>query len=131
MHEIEVNRASNMIDPSLTIWGWEIPVYLFLGGVTAGIMILAPLVRRRSGAEPSRCVRLERCGDGVVDVGEECDDGTVTDEDGCSAACRDESADMGAEGCACVTGAQDVPWAPVAGVALVSLPLMRRRRRSR
>jgi formate-dependent nitrite reductase membrane component NrfD len=58
MHEIELNRASNMIDPSLTIWGWEIPVYLFLGGVTAGIMILAPLVRRRGGTPPSRWARL-------------------------------------------------------------------------
>jgi formate-dependent nitrite reductase membrane component NrfD len=28
-------------DPQLHVWGWEIPVYLFLGGFTAGIMVLS------------------------------------------------------------------------------------------
>jgi MYXO-CTERM domain-containing protein len=79
------------------------------------------------GAEPSRCAPLERCGDGVIDVGEECDDGNVTDEDGCSAACREETTGEG-EGCACAAGAQDLPWAPVFGLVLLSLPLLRRRR---
>ncbi len=32
------------------------------------------------------------CGDGVVDAGEECDDGNNVDGDGCSAQCRNESA---------------------------------------
>lgn len=58
MNEIELNRASNLIDPQLAIWGWEIPVYLFLGGVTAGIMIMTPLVQARSKGEPSRWARL-------------------------------------------------------------------------
>ncbi len=26
------------IDPFLNIWHWEIPVYLYLGGLSAGIM---------------------------------------------------------------------------------------------
>ena len=30
-----------MIDPSLTVWGWEIPVYLFLGGMVAGMMLIS------------------------------------------------------------------------------------------
>ena len=30
-----------MIDPALHVWGWEIPVYLFLGGLVAGLMILS------------------------------------------------------------------------------------------
>ena len=47
MTEIELNRMSHQIDPTLHIWGFEIPVYLFLGGIVAGIMILTPLVRRR------------------------------------------------------------------------------------
>jgi len=34
-------RFNPKIDPSLAIWSWEIPVYLFLGGLTAGIMIIA------------------------------------------------------------------------------------------
>jgi len=29
-----------MVDPSLHVWGWEIPVYLFLGGWVAGSMVL-------------------------------------------------------------------------------------------
>ena len=31
-------RYNAKVDPSLAIWSWEIPVYLFLGGLTAGIM---------------------------------------------------------------------------------------------
>ncbi|MCF6170027.1 MAG: polysulfide reductase NrfD [Bacteroidales bacterium] len=31
------------IDPYLSIWHWEIPVYLFLGGLAAGIMFFAGL----------------------------------------------------------------------------------------
>jgi len=46
MNEVEINRASNLIDPHLVIWGWEIPIYLFLGGLTAGIMILSALLSR-------------------------------------------------------------------------------------
>jgi len=34
---------------SLPVWGWEIPVYLFLGGVAAGLMILSALASRRIG----------------------------------------------------------------------------------
>ncbi len=47
MNEIEINRASHLIDPNLHIWGLEIPLYLFLGGLTAGIMILAPLMGQK------------------------------------------------------------------------------------
>jgi formate-dependent nitrite reductase membrane component NrfD len=45
--ELERFRDTHLIDPTLHIWGWEIPVYLFLGGVTAGIMILTALIGRR------------------------------------------------------------------------------------
>ena len=31
------------IDPSLNIWHWQIPVYLFLGGLAAGILFFAAL----------------------------------------------------------------------------------------
>lgn len=40
MNEIDVARHSRLIDPHLHVWGWEIPVYLFLGGMAAGVMIL-------------------------------------------------------------------------------------------
>jgi protein NrfD len=41
MHELTTTRHNPQIDPSLHIWGWEIPVYLFLGGLVAGIMIIS------------------------------------------------------------------------------------------
>lgn len=40
MNEITTTRHNHLIDPSLHIWGWEIPVYLFLGGMVAGILVI-------------------------------------------------------------------------------------------
>ncbi len=37
-------RANEMIDPSLAIWTWEVAMYLFLGGLTAGVMIFAAAI---------------------------------------------------------------------------------------
>lgn len=39
--EVTTTRVNEMVDPSLHVWGWEIPVYLFLGGLVAGMMIIA------------------------------------------------------------------------------------------
>lgn len=41
MIELTVNRSNPMVDPALHVWGWEIPVYLFLGGFVAGLMVLS------------------------------------------------------------------------------------------
>jgi formate-dependent nitrite reductase membrane component NrfD len=38
------------------VWGWEVPVYLFLGGLAAGVMILTSLLLAREG-ERSRAAR--------------------------------------------------------------------------
>lgn len=52
--EVVHGRTNHLIDPGLHIWGWEIPVYLFLGGLVAGLMIvLAALELRRGGQAPS------------------------------------------------------------------------------
>lgn len=54
-HELTSTRANPMVDPGLAVWGWEIPVYLFLGGLVAGLMLISAyglLVRR---AQPNRC----------------------------------------------------------------------------
>jgi len=40
-HEITTTRMNPHVDPVLTVWGWEIPVYLFVGGLVAGMMIIA------------------------------------------------------------------------------------------
>jgi protein NrfD len=34
-------RTNPGIDPALHLWGWEIPVYLYIGGLVAGLMILS------------------------------------------------------------------------------------------
>ena len=47
MTEIDVARHSHLIDPQLHIWGWEIPLYLFLGGMAAGLMILTSVLALR------------------------------------------------------------------------------------
>jgi formate-dependent nitrite reductase membrane component NrfD len=39
--ELVATAHSPATDPHLHVWGWEIPVYLFLGGFTAGIMVLS------------------------------------------------------------------------------------------
>lgn len=46
MNELNIttHKANHLIDPVLHIWGWEVGVYLLLGGMTAGILILAALV---------------------------------------------------------------------------------------
>ncbi|HEX2935460.1 MAG TPA: NrfD/PsrC family molybdoenzyme membrane anchor subunit [Bacteroidales bacterium] len=36
-------RMNHMIDPQLNIWHWQIPTYLFLGGLAAGILFFAAL----------------------------------------------------------------------------------------
>jgi len=41
MHEITTTRSNHLIDPIFHAWGWEIPVYLFLGGIVAGMMIIS------------------------------------------------------------------------------------------
>jgi formate-dependent nitrite reductase membrane component NrfD len=34
-------RMNHLIDPQLHIWHWHIPLYLFLGGLAAGILFFA------------------------------------------------------------------------------------------
>ena len=40
---ITSGRLNPYIDPHLAIWHWHIPLYLFLGGLAAGIMFFASL----------------------------------------------------------------------------------------
>ncbi|RUT72996.1 NrfD/PsrC family molybdoenzyme membrane anchor subunit [Ancylomarina longa] len=47
--EIIVSGRNNpLIDPLLHVWHWEIPVYLFLGGLAAGLMFFAALYTIRN-----------------------------------------------------------------------------------
>ncbi len=40
MLEQTTTRHNHLIDPVLHVWGWEIPIYLFVGGLVAGMMII-------------------------------------------------------------------------------------------
>ena len=50
MRELVLTRHNELIDPILSVWGWEIPVYLFLGGLVAGMMIIVGSLLLRRGA---------------------------------------------------------------------------------
>ncbi|MCF8268318.1 MAG: polysulfide reductase NrfD [Ignavibacteriales bacterium] len=41
LNEITTSRSNHLIDPIFHVWGWEIPVYLFIGGIVAGMMIIS------------------------------------------------------------------------------------------
>jgi formate-dependent nitrite reductase membrane component NrfD len=52
--EIHSNRNNPGIDPHLHAWGWEIPVYLFLGGVVAGLLVLGGFHILKARNEPAK-----------------------------------------------------------------------------
>lgn len=57
--EVVHGRTNPMIDPHLHVWGWEVPVYLFLGGLVAGLMVIVPLLEMKTGRiSKSRAVRF-------------------------------------------------------------------------
>jgi len=64
-------RNNALIDPSLHIWTWEVAMYLFMGGLTAGIMIFAALmtVRDKDQVAPFATTRLALLAPIVLSVG--------------------------------------------------------------
>ncbi len=60
MTELVLTRHNELIDPLIRVWGWEIPVYLFLGGWVAGMMIIVGyfLLRGRLPEDSCVCARL-------------------------------------------------------------------------
>lgn len=62
MTEIAITTGKRVHEAgsSLGIWGWEIPLYLFLGGITAGIMVVAAvaILRGRDEEWPAASRRL-------------------------------------------------------------------------
>ena len=59
MIEINSTKINPNVIPHLHIWGWEIPVYLFLGGLSAGLLVIsAVLLLTQKEATKSRTVRL-------------------------------------------------------------------------
>jgi formate-dependent nitrite reductase membrane component NrfD len=64
LSELVSTARSPITDPHLHVWGWEIPVYLFLGGFTAGIMVLSgwALWRGRRNGRPHPTFSLASSG---------------------------------------------------------------------
>jgi len=57
MNEVTVDRGTHLAELP-HVWGWEIPLYLFFAGVTAGIMLLTvTLWKRRPLEQRSRWLR--------------------------------------------------------------------------
>ena len=52
MNEITTTRANHLLDPVLSVWRAEVALYLFLGGLVAGLMIIAGYVMLRRPDEP-------------------------------------------------------------------------------
>lgn len=71
MTEITLTRSNPMVDPSLHVWGWEIPAYLFLGGLVAGMMAIAGwfLFSDRHRKADSVAFLLPGLGLGVLSLG--------------------------------------------------------------
>jgi len=55
MHELTSTRANHLIDPSLHVWEWQIPVYLFLGGLVAGMMVISGYFLLSGRHQRTRC----------------------------------------------------------------------------
>jgi formate-dependent nitrite reductase membrane component NrfD len=66
MHEFTLTRHNVLVDPSLSVWGWEIPVYLFLGGFVAGMMIIVGYFLLRGRHRDDTCVCSVLPGLGLV-----------------------------------------------------------------
>ncbi|MFH1529438.1 MAG: NrfD/PsrC family molybdoenzyme membrane anchor subunit [Pseudomonadota bacterium] len=56
--ETHIMRANEVVDPVLSAWAWEIPLYLFLGGLTAGLMVVGAVEELRTGARWERRLTL-------------------------------------------------------------------------
>jgi protein NrfD len=56
MRELFLTRHNHLVDPTVSVWGWEIPVYLFLGGWVAGMMVITGYYLLRGRHAHDRCV---------------------------------------------------------------------------
>jgi len=64
-------RNNALIDPGLHIWNWEVATYLFMGGLTAGIMIFAALmtIRKKGEIAPFTATRLALLAPIILSIG--------------------------------------------------------------
>ena len=53
--ELTTTRHNLHVDPSMSMWEWQIPVYLFLGGMVAGMMIISGYFLFKGRHKESNC----------------------------------------------------------------------------
>ena len=70
-HIIVSLKANAGVEPIMSIWGWQIATYLFVGGLVAGIMVFAAVTvfSRREDIAPFTAKRLPLIGLGLLIVG--------------------------------------------------------------
>ncbi len=56
MIELVSTRHNALVDPFLHVWSWQIPIYLFLGGWVAGMMIIVGVLLHRRRHTERNCV---------------------------------------------------------------------------
>lgn len=44
MIEVTSTKANAYVIPHLAVWRWEVPIYLFLGGLSAGLLVIASIM---------------------------------------------------------------------------------------
>jgi formate-dependent nitrite reductase membrane component NrfD len=54
--ELFITRHNELVDPVVHVWSWQIPVYLFLGGWVAGMMVIMGYFLFRGRHEEETCV---------------------------------------------------------------------------
>ncbi|MEJ5286884.1 MAG: Molybdopterin oxidoreductase, membrane subunit PsrC/NrfD [Candidatus Kapaibacterium sp.] len=71
MNELVITRHNHLIDPTLHIWGWEIPVYLFLGGLVGGMMLISGyfILTGRTKNTLCSCFRIPLIGIVAISIG--------------------------------------------------------------
>ncbi|ROL57740.1 polysulfide reductase [Bacteroidetes/Chlorobi group bacterium Naka2016] len=71
MNELVITRHNHLIDPTLHIWGWEIPVYLFLGGLVGGMMLISGyfILTGRTKNTLCSCFRIPLIGVIAISIG--------------------------------------------------------------
>lgn len=58
MTEIDLTGANQVTFPELVTWEWPVAVYLFLGGLVGGLMIMVAVFRLRRDRDFERAVRI-------------------------------------------------------------------------
>jgi formate-dependent nitrite reductase membrane component NrfD len=54
--DVTTTRLNHLVDPVLHVWAWQIPVYLFLGGLVAGLMVISGWLLLTTRQRPPRSV---------------------------------------------------------------------------